>query len=338
MFTRFSWLAGIAAILIAGTIATASAQSNIALVIGNSRYQYAQPLHTTIADAAAIAETMRAAGYDVIAANEVRQSDIGLVMRNFLDKLAAAGSNAVGFFYYAGYAAQSDGENYLIPVDAPINGAADVPAQAFRLGELITALSGTQAGARVMVLDASYVHGFGSGSAQPVPPGLAVMAPPAGMMIASAAAPGEVAAEATGTYSLYTYTLSSLMRQPGPDLDQIFKTTRVQVNQATAGRQTPWMVSALMTDVTLFEAPAPQTAVAPPAASPPQAEKEHPKKEQAEREHPKKEKERRAESTHRRAARTRSSGSEAPAASSAPPSIPLSIGVGAGGLSIGIGQ
>ena len=335
MFGRLFGIGAVAGLLFGGVITAAAAQTNVALVIGNGRYQSAQPLHTTIADAAAVAETLRAAGYDVIAVNDVRQADIGTAMRSFLDKLAAAGSNAVGFVYYAGYAAQYNGENYLIPIDAPIAGADDVAGQAFRLGELVDALSGTPAAARIVVLDASYAHGFGSGSAQPVPPGLAVMTAPAGMMIASAAAPGEVSAEGTGTYSLFTSTLASLMRQPGLDLDRVIKTARVQVNQATAGRQTPWMASALMTDVTLFEAPAaaPQTTApaAPPAAAPESHEAKHPAK---------KEKERRAEPAHpRRAPRTgtASGGTAAPPAS-AVPSIPLGIGIGGGGLSIGVGQ
>ena len=334
MFKRILGIGGIVAALLIGGFSCAFAQPNVALVIGNSRYQSGQPLRTTIADAGAVAETMRAAGYDVIAANDVRQADIGPLMRSFLDKLAAAG-HAVGFFYYAGYAAQANGENFLIPVDASIGGAADIPGQALRLGELIDALSGTPAAARILVLDASYAHGFGAGDGQPVPPGLALMAAPAGVMIASAAAPGEVSAEGTGTYSLFTFTAVSLMRQPGLDLDRVFKTARVQVNQATAGRQTPWMASALMTDVTLFEAPtAAPAAAAPPAAAPKTEEANQPTK---------KAKERRAEPARpRRAVGGGSEGAAAPVPSAAP-SIPLGIGggglsIGGGGLSIGVGQ
>lgn len=336
MFGRLFGIGAVAAMLLGAAVTGAGAQTNVALVIGNSNYQSAQPLRTTIADAGAVAETLQAAGYDVIAVNDVRQADIGPAMRSFLDKLTAAGSNGVGFFYYAGYAAQYNGENYLIPVDASIASGDDIPAQALRLNELVDALSATSAAARVVVLDASYVHGFGSGTAQPVAPGLAAMTAPAGMMIASAAAPGEVSAGGgAGAYGLFTYTLASLMRQPGLDLDRIFKTARVQVNQATAGRQTPWMVSALMTDVTLFEAPAAAPATAAPAAPPAAAPESH------EAKHPaKKEKERRAEPKHpKRApgAGTAGGGTAAPPVSGMP-SIPLGIGIGGGGLSIGIGQ
>ena len=135
--------------------------------------------------------------------------------------------------------------------------------QSLRLGDLVDALAQTSAAARIVVLDSSYDHRFGRGTAQPVLPGLAAVEAPSGMTIASAAAPGEIAAEASGTYSLYPRTLVNLMRQRGLELDKVFKGARYQVNQETAGKQTPWISTALMTDVTLF----PVTATAP--VSPP---------------------------------------------------------------------
>jgi uncharacterized caspase-like protein len=355
MFGRIIGISGVVVSFVAGGMTSASAQSNVALVIGNSHYQHAAPLPTTAADAAVIAETLRAAGYDVTPANDVRQSDFSLLLRIFLGKLAAGGNNATGFFYYAGYAAQSDGQNYLVPVDASITNAGDVASQAFRLGELVDAFAGTPAGARIVVLDASYAHGFGSGGAQPVPPGLAPMSAPAGMMIASAAGPGEVAGVASGN-SLFTHMVSRLARLPGLGLDRVFMTVSGRVNQATNGGQTPWMTSALTTDVTLFAmpqpaapaaapapaaatAPAPAVATAPtPAvvsapAAPPQAEEA--------KQPTKKEKQHAAErSRPRKAART---GPAESAPDAPPPSIPLSIGIGGvgigiGGIGIGIGR
>src|SRR3569623_212779 len=47
------------------SVMPASAQSRLALVIGNSAYTGAPPLPTTVADATSIMETLKAAGYDV---------------------------------------------------------------------------------------------------------------------------------------------------------------------------------------------------------------------------------------------------------------------------------
>jgi hypothetical protein len=51
-------IAGFVALFLALAGTLASAQTNVALVIGNSAYQSAAPLPTTIADATAMAETL----------------------------------------------------------------------------------------------------------------------------------------------------------------------------------------------------------------------------------------------------------------------------------------
>lgn len=321
MIGRQFRIAGFVGLSLVFFVTATSAQSNVALVIGNSTYQNAKPLSTAIADASAIAETLRGAGYDVITSTDVHQKDIGEVMRLFLDKVAAASGNAVAFFYYAGYAAQFRGVNYLIPIDAPISSASDIPTQSLRLGELVEALAKTPAVARIIVLDASYNHGFGRGTEEVVLPGLAVMVPPPGMAIAFAAPPRQIAVEGAGTYSLYTQTLVTLMRQRGLELDQIFKATRYQVNRATSGRQTPWTSSALLVDVTLFSAPGGAPQAAAPAAPKP-----------ADR--PPKKKERRRQVERQRSERAVSAPSE-PRQS---PALPGIIGITPGGISIGIGQ
>jgi hypothetical protein len=246
----------------------------LALVIGNAAYQGATGIATAEADATIVAETMRTAGYDVTELHDVVIADFGQAIRAFLDKVYASGPETVAFVYFGGYGAQFDGENYLVPVDARIGRYADVPSQAFRLNDLVRELAELPVAARLIVLDASRDHGFGRDTKEAVPPGLALMDAPAGMLIAYAAAPGAVSGEIEGPYSLYSGTLVSLMRQPGLDIEQILKATRLQVNKVSSGAQTPWSSSTLAVGLMLFEAPqvgapepAPQAA-APQAAAP----------------------------------------------------------------------
>jgi uncharacterized caspase-like protein len=244
----------------------------IALIIGNSAYQGAGPIPTAAADATIVAETMRTAGYDVTELHDVTIADFGQAIRAFLDKVYSAGPETVAFLYFGGYGAQFDGENYLIPVDARIPRYADVPSQAFRLNDLIRELAELPAAARLLVLDASRDPGFGRGTSEAVPPGLAITDAPAGMLIAFAAAPGAVSGEIEGPYSLYTGTLVTLMRQPGLDIEQIFKATRLEVNRVSTAAQTPWTSSTLAVGLTLFEAPlaaAPDAVPPPPVSVPP---------------------------------------------------------------------
>ncbi|MCX7313226.1 MAG: caspase family protein [Alphaproteobacteria bacterium] len=269
MLLHGSFGKAVAAIFILlAAISAASAQSRIALVIGNSAYQNARPLVTVAGDAMIVAETMRAAGYDVVEARDVLLNDIGPIIREFLDKVSAAGPEAVAYVYFAGYAAQSQGENFLVPVDARIDSDDDLQYQALRLNDLIREMMSIPAAARLVVLDAARDHGFGRGGPRPVAQGLALMDLPDGMLLASAAAPGALAidgdgdGDGDGSYSIYTTALVTFKRQLGRDMEQIFKATRVQVNQLTSGRQTPWMASTLTVDLRLFDAPA--------AAAPPQ--------------------------------------------------------------------
>jgi len=291
---RMLLVVALAVACLGGAPARAQAPApRVALIIGNAAYQSANGIATAAADATIVAENMRTAGYDVTELHDVLAADFGQSIRAFLDKVYAAGPEAVAFVYFGGYGAQFDGENYLVPVDARIGRYAEVPAQAFRLNDFVRELAELPAAARIIVLDASRDHGFGRETKEAIPPGLALMEAPAGMMIAFAAAPGAVSGEIEGPYSLYTGTLVTLMRQPGLDIEQIFKATRLQVNKVSTGAQTPWSSSTLAVGLKLFDAPgdgspAPQAAAPappppatpgaapPPAASPPAAVAEVP--------------------------------------------------------------
>src|SRR5215831_13494032 len=112
-------IAALLALLAPLFVAPANAQAperRIALVIGNSEYN-AGRLPTAANDAGLIAETLRTAGFDVAGARDLDQETLRRSIREFLDKVSAAGPQAVTFVYLAGYGLQFEGENYIIPVD-----------------------------------------------------------------------------------------------------------------------------------------------------------------------------------------------------------------------------
>ena len=238
------------------SVMPASAQSRLALVIGNSAYTGAPPLPTTVADATSIMETLKAAGYDVTGLSDLNKDLLVPTFRDFIAKVAAAGPDAVVFIYYAGHGAQLNADDYLIPTDAQINTPDDLVSQALPLSALIGELAKTPSAARIIVLDASRDAGFGKQAGAALPPGLALVGAPAGFLVAYAAAPNEVEIDGPGPNSPFAAALATLMRQPGLDIEQIFKGVRLQVNQASKGTQTPWMTSALSAEVKLFDAPA----------------------------------------------------------------------------------
>jgi caspase domain-containing protein len=238
--------------------APAAAQSRVALVIGNSAYTSAPPLRTTAADADLVAFSLQAAGFDIVRANDVTTANFGDTIAAFLDKVSAAGPNAVAFVYFAGYGVQYDGDSYLVPVDAAINRAEDTPNATMSLSSIVQALGQVPAAARIIVLDAARDGGFGNAGNSPVAPGLALVGVPPGFLLAYPAAPGAdiCACAEDAPNSPYASSLATLLRQPGLEIGQVFDGVRLQINQASGGAQVPWMVSALGVQVRFFQATA----------------------------------------------------------------------------------
>ena len=253
------------------TVKPALAESRVALLIANSAYQGAPPLTTPEADKVLIAKTLEAAGYDVTQYGDLTTQTIGAAFGTFVEKVKAAGPDAVVFVYFSGYAAQENGDDYLIPVDGQVPTADALTNAALPLAAVMKALTDVPSAARIIVLDAARDGAFGKAGGQPVPDGLALMGVPPGVLLAYSAAPGVYAPEFNATNSPYANALATLMRQPGLDIEQIFKGVRLQVNEATKGMQTPWMTSALNVEVKLFAAPAaePVATAAPGGAAPP---------------------------------------------------------------------
>src|SRR5258708_15237277 len=77
-------------------------ERRFALVIGNSEYK-AGRLPTAANDAGLIAETLRTAGFDVAGARDLDQDTLRRSVREFLDKVSAAGSPTAGFSLLAGF-------------------------------------------------------------------------------------------------------------------------------------------------------------------------------------------------------------------------------------------
>ena len=245
-------LAGI--VMLVAVTGIAPAQPRTALVIGNAAYTVLPALKTPATDAAVVAETLQAAGYDVTELHDLTRETIGPSLRDYLDKLATSGAEGTAFVYYSGYGAQWKGENYLIPVDAPIDIDADLDKHAFRLVDLLDELAATPQSARIVILDAARDLPIG-GAGRPPRQGLAAAQAVPGMLLAYSAAPGALANDGKDEYSRYTGALVTAMRQPGLDIVDILKAARLAVTTASRNTQAPWSVSALSSAVRLFDAP-----------------------------------------------------------------------------------
>ncbi|WP_202323346.1 caspase family protein [Mesorhizobium sp. 113-3-9] len=244
--------------------ALAQGEKRLAFVIGNAAYP-ASALTTPANDAGLIAQTLQAAGFDVVGARDVDQESLRGAYRDFLAKVTAAGPDAVVFVYLAGQGLQFEGENYFAPVDAEIANAADVPMAAVRVSDLTKPLAALPTKVNIVVLDAARPNSFAK-SNQPLAGGLALVDPDPNMLIAFNAAPGTVAPEGKGPYGAYAQALAEMIRDGGLQLGDVFDRTRLRVNEVTDGAEVPWNASKITDPFVFFDrgpdAPAPQVSAA----------------------------------------------------------------------------
>jgi uncharacterized caspase-like protein len=184
---------------------SAAQEKRIALVVGNGAYAKA-PLPTGANDAGLIAQTLQAAGFDVIGARDLDADSLRKSFRDFLQKVEASPADTVAFVYLAGYGVQLAGENYFIPVDSTVNRDTDIPVEGLRISDYTRQLAAVPLKASVIVLDAAKQQPFIDGG-NPIASGLALVDPSPNMLIAFNAAPGTVApGESVGTARRTTST------------------------------------------------------------------------------------------------------------------------------------
>src|SRR4051812_36057466 len=125
---RRVWLAVLTILALA---APALAEPRVALVIGNSKYGGDLPKLTNPAnDAELMAATLKKLGFEVVKVQDADLNQMKRAISDFGTKLTNAGGTAVGLFYYAGHGIQVAGNNYLIPLKANIQKAADADLEA----------------------------------------------------------------------------------------------------------------------------------------------------------------------------------------------------------------
>ncbi len=98
-------------------------QKRLALVIGNSHYQFSNPLKNPVNDARAIASSLQSVGFEVMEHEDVTQAQMKQAINAFGEKLR---DYDVGLFYYAGHGVQSKGVNYMIPVEAQLKNEEEI--------------------------------------------------------------------------------------------------------------------------------------------------------------------------------------------------------------------
>ena len=226
-------------------------EKRVALVVGDGNYEKA-PLPTAANDAGLIAQTLQAAGFDVIGARDLDADALRNSLRDFMEKVQADPANTVAMIYLSGYAIQLAGENYYIPVDSKISHDNDIPIEGLRISDYTRQLASISVKVSIVVLDAAGPQPFVEGG-NPIAGGLALVDPSPNMLIAFSAAPGTIAPPATGNYGVYAQSLAEMIRTGGLSLPDVFDRVRLRVSENSKGAQVPWDDQKVQSPFTFFD-------------------------------------------------------------------------------------
>jgi formylglycine-generating enzyme required for sulfatase activity len=219
-------------------IAWAQAEKRIGLIITNQAYSQAGArLTNTHRDGEVVKAALEKVGFKVWVAKDTtnERALLGAVAEH-VQRLAEAGPDAVGFFYYSGHGAadRPNGENFLIPTDVPLTQVAQLPLLAVRL-ERITSTLATAGRMSFVVFDACRNVPLQRETKDLAFKGFAPVREQNGLLVAFATEPGNVAVD----QSLYAKSLAEEIVKPGLEAAQVFRRVRLRVREDTRQTQSP---------------------------------------------------------------------------------------------------
>jgi hypothetical protein len=272
-------LIGAAGGLLFASRATQAQVAGVALVIGNSKYQWETPLPNVRRDAPDIAKRFQELGLKT----ELVQDADSKAMEQAIGKFKAAAEGApFAAFYFAGHGVASKKENYLVPLDADLS-SASFTNKLVHQKTVLAALKG--AANRLMVMDACR-NNPAEGSAQLETERAAAMRPdilaaqnanrPNTVMLFSTS-PGRIALDGpAGENSPFAAALLRQLDGPSIDLYTLPPRLRRELLIATDGRQVSWDLNSYTQSYTL-KAPRAARSTRPPLAYDPASLVELPK-------------------------------------------------------------
>lgn len=230
------------------TGAMAANEARIALVIGNSAYQYTSPLENPKNDAADLAKALSGLGFKVVEGFDLDKPGMDRAIRQFSSGLVNAD---VGLFFYAGHGMQVSGHNYLIPVDAKMEDSVALDFETVKL-DLVQRAMERATKTNLIFLDAcrdnplarNLARSMGTRTAE-IGRGLAPLEAGFGTLVSFSTQPGNVALDGSGRNSPFAKALLKQLLGQRQDISSILIDVRNDVMLETRNRQVPWEHSAL---------------------------------------------------------------------------------------------
>ncbi|MCH2094586.1 MAG: caspase family protein [Rhodobacteraceae bacterium] len=247
-----------ACVLIFGLSAKAAQANRTALVIGNASYQHAGALKNPVNDARAMAAKLSALGFNVVEGYDL---DYVGTLRSMRDFARASYGADVALVYYAGHGIAVDGQNYLVPTDARLDSPSDWKFQLYAVADLIEMLN-QNADVALLFLDACrdnplsniLAQSRGLATRSAADRGLSPIQAPtrgAGIAVAFATSPGQVASDGEGAHSPFAAALLTHIDLPNTDIMEVMSRVTGDVYKSTNEVQRPWFNASLTGTVVL---------------------------------------------------------------------------------------
>ena len=231
-----------------------------ALVIGNNVYHYLPELRTAVADARAVAATLRSAGITVSEHIDADRRTLLRARSAFAEQIRAGG---VGIVWFSGHGVQLLGRNILLPVDAEVDNEHVVRDEGIDLDDLIEFLTAVAPQILIVIVDACRTNPFpearfralirsGLGNPRDIP---------SGVLVVYSAGPNEPALDNLGPTDsnpngLFAREVIPLLTQPGVPLTTLVRQARSAIREKavrfTGREQVPHISDRLIPDFVLI--------------------------------------------------------------------------------------
>ena len=223
----------------------------VALVIGNGDYHQLLSLRGLVNDAEDVGAALERLRFDTTVLVDADATSMNHALREFAPR---AGRADIALVFYVGHGVEVGGINYLLPVSASLEAAADLSVQAVALDTVVTAVSGSRV--PIVILDADRIDPFdggadeeqnasGGGAASSVDAGDSEN----GVLVAYATTAGSLAYTTRGLEGpengVYTEALLAQLEEAGLDLEVMFRRVGASVVASSHGLQRPVVYSTL---------------------------------------------------------------------------------------------
>jgi len=236
----------------------ATAERRVALVIGNAAYKWAEPLYSPTKDADAVANALTRLGFEVVKKHNFQIDQKEDLLRD-LEKRARGAAWVL--VYYTGHGIESEGKNWLIPIDANLAKRAELPDQALSVEHLLDRISKASK-LRIVMLDACRTCSLGTrmmvneGLIR-VTHGLAAMKPAYGEIVFFSARHNALSWgwKDENRPSFFTDAVLKHMEVEGLELGRFFRRVTSKVLEATTNMQEPFVYGHIPDEDFYFKPP-----------------------------------------------------------------------------------